>query len=566
MSLLQHIVQAIAVLASALGLLSADAPRPATEVLAFSPTADTFVSASAPTTSYGEVKVLEVSGSPEKLALLRFEVAGIGSARVLDVRLRLFATRATAVGGHVRRVGGPWDESTTWDSRPPYDRDVLATVGAVPAEGSWYEVDLTAAGLADGVVEYAITSAYTSDRGPAFGSRQGFAAPELLVTVERDVPSPIEPALRSVATTLEGSSSPTSYASQHRMALTAGGRTLAVHGRHLSGVQLAWRDPDDPAWSRSTIGDVVDGALAGATETGDWTSSIAVGPASGGGQHAWVVMGGDATVDTKGIFLRRLSKLDDPAGPEVGPLIEVVAPGTEAGLVDVGVEPATGAVALTWAGRAGASGYQQQVSWVVDPTGPAPAPSPPIPIATGSSAYRSGTVVPLPSGVAIAHRDGGNALRVAYHDAGDPPGAWTLSERGIAVPPKAHVAATATAGGEVVAVVPVDIETGQAAVQRFDTAGRARPVELSVPAYHQPAVAAAGDALVLVGVSDGGGAIVTRTRSGGAWSTEDRVETPPGQYAHPNAGPGGDGRLRLLLEGDPGTAQQRAVLVLERAA
>ena len=55
-------------------------------------------------------------------------------------------------------------------------------------------------------------------------------------------PAPVD-GLSSLASSSVGSSEPTYYTGNSRLAVTRGGRLLAVHGRHTSGVQLAWRDP-----------------------------------------------------------------------------------------------------------------------------------------------------------------------------------------------------------------------------------------------------------------------------------------------------------------------------------
>ena len=121
-----------------------------------------------------------------------------------------------------------------------------------------------------------------------------------------------------VAAPAEGSSDPTWYASNRRVAVTSRGRVLVVHGSHLQGVQLKWKDPGEP-WRKKTTGRVTDGLLLRGTGTGDWTASIDVARDRDGRQHAWVVWSGWSATNPQTLTMRRLTRLDSPDGPQVGP-------------------------------------------------------------------------------------------------------------------------------------------------------------------------------------------------------------------------------------------------------
>ncbi|MDQ4094910.1 MAG: hypothetical protein M3174_01710, partial [Actinomycetota bacterium] len=67
------------------------------------------------------------------------------------------------------------------------------------------------------------------------------------------LPAPAGAVVDTVATPEEGSSDPTWFASNRRVATTKTGRVLVVHGAHAEGVQLKWRDPGEP-WRKRTTG------------------------------------------------------------------------------------------------------------------------------------------------------------------------------------------------------------------------------------------------------------------------------------------------------------------------
>jgi hypothetical protein len=533
------------------------------------PSADTFVASSAPGTSYGTIRQFEADGSPTKVALVRFPVTGVGSGTVVRATLRLYVTDASPVGGTVQAVAGPWTEATTWSTRPGLGA-VVGDVGSA-VKGTWVDVDVTAAVAADGDVALAITSPSSDAAG--YASRQSANPPQLVVEVgPADEPPPPPPpptegpTLSTVADPFEGSSAPTAYANTHRIARTAAGRELVVFGRHGLGVQLAWRDGTG-AWSHVTRGGAVDGMLITSTGTGDWPASIVVGRDSAGVEHAWVAFGGDATTSNKPVYLRRISELDDAAGPVLDPTVVVSPAGNGAGLVDIALEVGAQRGAVTWSARTPTGTFEQRVAWFTD----LDAAEPPVAAAaarsTGSSGYLSGTLVPTSTGLALAYRNGGNRLQVDHHRATDPIDVWTAGTAGMVVPSKAHVSAVALASGDVVATAVTNVSASVQTVQRFSSSGVPSPSELSLSGYRDGSLATDGLRTWLVALRVVDGAVVSRAWVNGSWASEDRIEVGPeggGGYAWPNALRQVDGSLRILVQGPAGSSAQRAVLSATR--
>ena len=269
----------LALLLSGLAPQSAAGVEP-TNTLSITPTADTYVRMDRPSSSYGSQASLRVDGEPVMQSFLRFAVRGTEGSTVDRVRLRLYQVDSSRVGGRVFSVASTdWSENITWSSRPSLSGTQLAGFGSVKS-GVWYEVDLPPSVIVgDGSYSFAMDS--VDSDGVAWGSRESTHAPVLLLDFSSapekgdPPPEPIPP-MTTVAGSSVGSSDPTYYGNSHRLEQSAGGRLLTVHGRHASGVQLAWRDRGTRVWSTATTGAVEDGALLSGTGTGDWPASIAV--------------------------------------------------------------------------------------------------------------------------------------------------------------------------------------------------------------------------------------------------------------------------------------------------
>nr|WP_267881068.1 DNRLRE domain-containing protein [Myxococcus stipitatus] len=110
------------------------------------PVADTHVMEGSPTTSYGALTTLEVDGSPQAEAYLRFAIPPFAGT-LTTARLRLHALDSSMDGPSVRNPPGVWNwsELTTWNTRPLWSGSwVVADVGPV-LRGTWVEWDVTEA-------------------------------------------------------------------------------------------------------------------------------------------------------------------------------------------------------------------------------------------------------------------------------------------------------------------------------------------------------------------------------------------------------------------------------------
>ena len=533
--------------------------------LTFKPVADAYVDASTPTTSYGTGSSLWVDGSPLKQAFMRFQLDGLAGREIQSVRLRLYQKDASPLGGRVFAISDSgWTEAMTWDTRPAIDGPVLGTFGAVSA-GTVYEMELpTALVTGDGALSLAIDS--TISDGNNWGSRESSSGPPKLIVTAG--PGPVRDGLSQVASPTVGSSDPTYYENGHRLAITAGGRLLTVHGRHATGVQLAWRDPDG-AWSNSTTGVTSSGLLLSGTKTGDWPASIALARDSAGAEHAWVVWAGSSASSSKPLQMVRLSNLDSPSGPSVGPTL-TIEPATALNLrPDIQFEPRPGTTDrgfITWTKKLADDTYEIATVSFTDLDSDTPIFDERASIEVGPTAKRSATLVPTPTGSLLLVKSNSGYLRLFGRDASAPATSWALLGRGAKV---AGLAATATRldSGEVLAAAE-SVEDSTVIVQRFAASGAPAPVELTLSGYKDPTIATDGTRawLLMVRLSDG--LVVSRTFDAGAgWTSTDRVEIGPeggGGHAYPNAVRRTDGRLRFVVDGPGASSSQSSVLAFQR--
>lgn len=160
------------------------------DTLSFAPTDDATVRSDRPDRQLGLDTVIEADNSPEKHALLRFDVSGLDGRTVSTATLRLFVTNSSPDGGAIGvMTDANWSEQTvTWNTAPLADGGTVAQIGDVDS-GTWIEVDVSSAIAADGLVSFRISSA--SANGVDYSSLQDPAGnvPELIV-VAGDPPGP----------------------------------------------------------------------------------------------------------------------------------------------------------------------------------------------------------------------------------------------------------------------------------------------------------------------------------------------------------------------------------------
>lgn len=527
-----------------------------TATLTFVATADTYVTSAAPATAYGTSTSMRVDRNPTDTTYLRFDLSGLAGREVTAAALRLYQRNSSPRGGDVHLVSDTaWTEAMTFDTRAAVDGPRLAGFDAVEA-GTVYDLALPGLAVADGPVALAVVGVDTDSS--VWASRESkLGPPRLILEVSSSVPAD---GLAQVAPPSDGSSDPTYFGTNHRLAASSAGRLLTVFGRHGEGVQLAWRDPSG-TWSTVTRGAVADGRMLGGTGTGDWSASIAVGRDRSGAEHAWVVMSGTNFTRVRTLQLRRLSELDSTAGPSVGPLVTLDAPALGDARPDVQAGPA--GVAVTWDRRAGDTAFQHVTAWLDDPSSPSPALVGEAIHFTTTSSSRWGTLAVGTDGVTRNIVRSASGRLVQYTHAG---GGWTAGANGPLI--AGYPAAAALSGGETVVAVESDTAAHVTTVFRVAAGGTAA-VALTLDGWAQPSVATDGASVWVVGVRSADGAVVSRRFDPAlGWTAADDVEidgATAGAASWPNARRDVQGRLQLVVRGPSGGTARHAVLLWQRA-
>lgn len=594
----------IAAIGAVAGLIASVAAFPGVGLAAtssFAAVADTFVSATAPSRAFGNAAKLDVDADPLKQSFIRFVVSGTNGAPISTARLRLFQVDSSGVGGRVWGVrSNAWAESMTWKRRPAIDGPRLGTFGAVTS-GSWYEVDVTQFVTGDGSYSFAIDT--TSSNGSDWASRESAQPPALIVqtgSVPTPTPTPtatptptptatpapsvtpsptsspsptptgtVPPSpdgLTQVVGTTAGSSNPTYFNSQHRLA-QSGDRLLTAYGAHATGVGVAWKDPGAP-WRTDSTGASATGLVHDNGVSGDRAASIAVSPDGSG--RAWVVWGGPNSGGNLNVGMRGLSDVNSATGPTIGSEQVVDAPTFTAYKPDIAFERAPDGSwrgYVMWTRRATDINYELVVASFTDLNSDTPLLGDRTVLLSSSSSSRFGTFVPTPAGMRIVTRGNSSALKVFTHDASAPPNQWSSGASGAAIGSVTPAAARVGSDGGVVAAVESDTAADTVIVQRFGAAGAPAPVELTLTGYEEPSLASDGTNLFLVMVRTDG-VVVSRTYTPGSGWSDDRVEIGPeggGGYEWPNVLRETDGNLRFIVRGPMASTSRSSVLSFSRS-
>jgi hypothetical protein len=156
------------------------------DIRAFSPEADTYVTAARPETNFGSSLLLRADGAPRQTVFLRFRLGKL-KGEIASVTLLLHAHAGARASYQVRRVhiDGWRERRLTFENAP---RLSLRYVSSRPIrKGIWSAVDVTSVITdEDDVVSLAVTT--TSARGVAFHSRESNHGPRLVVRTGREKP------------------------------------------------------------------------------------------------------------------------------------------------------------------------------------------------------------------------------------------------------------------------------------------------------------------------------------------------------------------------------------------
>jgi hypothetical protein len=375
-----------------------------------------------------------------------------------------------------------------------------------------------------------------------------------------------------VAGACEGSSNPTVYASNRRVAVTRGGRVLAIFDPHGSGQQLKWRDPGGP-WRTDTRGAVSNGSFP-EDAPGDRTGTIAV--RSG---VAWMVWSGTNAVEYPvSVRMARLTELDARGGPRVDEVATIAGVGRGKARPDVAFERGPrGRLrgVVTWLARSRGS-FHVVAGWF-NPAGGEPRVHHRSTVFRAPNGSATQALVPTPAGMRLVATTGRGTLRMFRHRAGAPLLRWTPGRAVVAASRGARPSGAWVASGRGSTgprdtpgrvIVAVGDSAGPVRLVSFSATGRRARVVKRLAARSMPVITGGGRRAWVVMVRSGDGALLSRAFvSGSGWVKRDRVEAAAVDgLSAPNAARGSGGRLRVLVQGDrcASNAKANEVLFAER--
>ncbi len=153
----------------------------------FTPVADSYVDASAPTATHGTLTSLRVDGSPVVRSYLCFNLGGIAGT-VTRATLRVWANTSQTTGYDAYSVAdSTWGEATISSANsPPFGAAKLGSSGKVAA-GSWTSVDVTSSVAGNGLISFGLSTANST--ALSLSSREGQQPPQLVIAWSTSGPS-----------------------------------------------------------------------------------------------------------------------------------------------------------------------------------------------------------------------------------------------------------------------------------------------------------------------------------------------------------------------------------------
>ena len=155
-------------------------PVAGAQTITFTAAADTYVSASEPTSIFGTETRLRLDASPAAVSYVRFNVQGLGGP-VTSAMLNVYANSKSKGGYQVAGVSDDtWTETEMTYGDAPAVGAPVGSSGAF-ASKTWTQVDVTGLVDGNGAVDLALLG--TSETATVLSSREGTNAPVLVVTV-----------------------------------------------------------------------------------------------------------------------------------------------------------------------------------------------------------------------------------------------------------------------------------------------------------------------------------------------------------------------------------------------
>jgi hypothetical protein len=263
--------------------------------------------------------------------------------------------------------------------------------------------------------------------------------------------------------------------------------------------------------------------------------------------------------------MRRLSSLNAPRGPRVGPMVRLAPTGSGHARPDIALEG--GRAAVVWVDRAADSSFELSVGWITNLSRPRPDLVSRTTLLSSRRTAPAATLVPTSDGLRVVVSSGRGKLRLFKHDEDAPLTRWQRAGGTLDVARRSKPTAAVFGRKQIVAAAG-GRRGGILRVVRFRRSGRPK-VLLRLRGYSQPSLTRVGRSVVLVVVRGRDGRVVSRTlRPRGDWTRRDRAELRPTGRRH-LAWPSTmrrSGDLRFIVQGArcPSSPTSNGVLAVAR--
>jgi hypothetical protein len=163
-----------------------------TAAIKLAPTDDTFVSARSPRSVNGSSSALVSDRWPNRIAFLKFKVAGLNGKTIKSAKLSLAVTGATVDGPSLYMTSTNWSEATVnYETRPQPTGARITDLGPLEA-GRTVSMDVSSVIKGEGTYSFGLYAG--SSDSAAFGSKEGAgSAPELELVITDLVTAPPPP-------------------------------------------------------------------------------------------------------------------------------------------------------------------------------------------------------------------------------------------------------------------------------------------------------------------------------------------------------------------------------------
>jgi chitodextrinase len=133
-------------------------PPPVTQI--FPVSADAYVNAASPATTYGNATTLRLDGDPTVNSYLKVTTSGLQPV-VTSATLHVYANAKSTGGFDVRTSSGSWSEGAITYANAPSYGSAVATAGSTTGAG-WVNIPVTAVVNGNGTVTFVLTQTHTT--------------------------------------------------------------------------------------------------------------------------------------------------------------------------------------------------------------------------------------------------------------------------------------------------------------------------------------------------------------------------------------------------------------------